>query len=353
MALFNKQIDSNIRDVDNTNSGGSWSVSSTSALNIGNPGAVTRNISLRFTGVTIPQGTTINSAKIRFIASATKTPSIAAKIEGVAEDNTGEFVTSPEDTARTRTKTSANAAWNGSISHTLDSALDTPDITSIVQEIVNRGGWASGNAMAFFLSDDGSSSGNYISVYEYNTTTPNGAKAAELIIDYGSGTTTSTSTTTTTTSTSTTVTTTTLPPLSPEYYGVKVYKQDTIESSLSPKDFFLNSKYRILPIHRQGSFKGTYIRNSGLEITIPFPTLPYRPLALVYMQRMGHDGVLDTDYHLLEWSYWGATKVGFQLCKIYKDKLYIQYVDNLVDDLAVNFSVAGYYYVFREEDPKQ
>lgn len=186
MATLNRQISQNIDDVDNTNNGGTWSSNASSALNIGNPGAVTRNISLRFLNVTIPQGATINSAKIRFVALSTKSPNVTTRIQGVDEDNTAQFDVSPDpqDTARERTKTTASVNWNGVIAETAEANLDTPDITSIVQEIVDRGGWASGNAMGFFLSDNGSSGGEYISVYEYASGT---TKTAILIVDYDSG----------------------------------------------------------------------------------------------------------------------------------------------------------------------
>lgn len=119
--------------------------------------------------------------------------------------------------------------------------------------------------------------------------------------------------------------------------------------SQSPRGFFLNSQYKLLKIHQQGAFKSTYIRNSGASITIPFPGLNYRPLVLVYCQRRKHDDTTDPTYHLLEWSYWGATKVGYQRVKVYKDKFILDYSDMIVDDFGNNFSFQGYYYVFREE----
>lgn len=181
MATFSKQIDSNIRDLDHTYDG-SWTVDQDSAWNVGNPGAVTRNIGLRFTNVTIQQGANINSAKIRFKASGTKTSTgMNIRIAGIDEDNTAEFVLSPENSARTRTKTTAYGSWTGSIPQTNGGNLDTVDITSVIQEIVDRVGWASGNAMAFFLYDNGSTSGQYISVDEYSDGSTSGAT---LIIDY-------------------------------------------------------------------------------------------------------------------------------------------------------------------------
>lgn len=180
MSTFNKQIDANIRDLDHSFFG-SWSVDEDSAWNLGFPGAGTRNIGLRFTGVTIPQGSTINSAIIRFRDDDTKTVNLVARIRGIAEDNTAEFVLSPEDSARTRTKTTAVVNWSATINQSTGSNRDTPDITSIVQELVNRVGWVSGNAMAFYLDDNGSPSGHYLSVNEYDD---NPSYSAILIVDY-------------------------------------------------------------------------------------------------------------------------------------------------------------------------
>lgn len=181
MASFSKQIDANIRDVGYFDN----SPSESSALSLGNPGAVLRHIALRFTGVTIPNGATITSAKIRFVDLNTKSATgIALLIQGVDEDNTAEFVISPENTARTRTKTTANVGWTGSFSQVKDSNRDTPDLTSIVQEIVDRAGWSSGNAMAFWLADNGSTSGQYIDFYEYASST---TKCAILLVDYNFG----------------------------------------------------------------------------------------------------------------------------------------------------------------------
>lgn len=177
MATFTKRIDANIRDV-----GDDGSPLESSATSLGNPGAVTRAISLRFTSVTIPQGASITSAKITFVSpSYAQSITLKAKIEGVDEDNTAEFVISPESTAKTRTKTTANVAWEQALSVAADTAFDTPNIGTIVQEIVDRAGWSSGNAMAFYLSDNGSSSGQYIDMEEYNSSS---SEAALLTIVY-------------------------------------------------------------------------------------------------------------------------------------------------------------------------
>ena len=182
MATFTKRIDADIRDLDHTLYEGSWSVNVSSAYNIGNPGSVTRNVGLRFTGVNIPQGSEITSAKITFLAPhfLYDDQNCNNRIIGVDEDNTAEFVASPENSARTRTHTTAYVNW-GNVDEIEDSTFDTPDLKTIVQEIVDRGGWSSGNAMAFYLYDNGSSSGNYIQAEEYSS---GSTKSALLTIEY-------------------------------------------------------------------------------------------------------------------------------------------------------------------------
>ena len=50
-----------------------------------------------------------------------------------------------------RTKTSAYVDWTPPHSTQIHELLFSPDISTIVQEIVNQGGWISGNPMAFLI----------------------------------------------------------------------------------------------------------------------------------------------------------------------------------------------------------
>jgi hypothetical protein len=300
---------------------------------------------LRFSNVTIPNGATITAATLTLRAENTDTDTVNAKVYGIDEDNTANFSADPTG----RSRTTANADWDRA-GTTANVDYTSPSLVSIVQEIVDRPGWSSGNAMGFIIDDDGSANDKLLFFKSYDGST---TLCALIDITYSTITTTSTTTTsTTTTSTSTTTTstsTTTLPPI-PELYGVKVLKPGVPSNTLIPKDFFLNSKYKMLKIHKQGSFKGNYVRFSGATVTIPFSELNYRPLVLVYTQRMGHDNVLDTNYHLLEWSYFGATKEGYQKVQIYNDRFVLTYLDQIVDDFVfTQFDFLGYYYVFREE----
>jgi hypothetical protein len=187
MSTFTKRIDSGLRGLEHEYDGSSWVVYEEGAWFLGRYDQLgfvnTQNISFRFVSVTIPAGSVITSAKITFKSDQSATPTVVLGITGVDEDNTAEFVVSPESSARTRTHTTATVAWSGSIAQTQDSDLDTPDIKTIVQEIVDRGSWASGNAMGFYLYDNGTSGNNTLRFYDYED---NVNYAALLTVTYTS-----------------------------------------------------------------------------------------------------------------------------------------------------------------------
>lgn len=108
----------------------------------------------------IPQGSTIVSAILRLTASDTVTAgTVNAIIYGHDVDTAAAFSTYADFMARPRTSASvahaAVAAW------TAGTAYDSPDISTILQEIVNRPGWQNGNAMVFFIENNLSTLGAY------------------------------------------------------------------------------------------------------------------------------------------------------------------------------------------------
>lgn len=122
----------------------------TDQITAGNEG-VEANAFFRFLNVTLPQGATVSSATITLNITAASGV-LATTLYGVDADNAAAFA-DPGNLPSAATKTTASAdpdpAGTGSKIIT---------ITDIVQEIVDRPGWASGNAMAFVADDDASSS---------------------------------------------------------------------------------------------------------------------------------------------------------------------------------------------------
>lgn len=137
----------------------SGSVNLTSSdLELTSDGGSNQWVGMRFQNITIPQGTVILSASIQFTVDETDSGSTSVQIWGHDADNSGTFTTTVNNISnRPRTTASVNwstiPAWNTVGQAGTDQ--ETPDLTSIVQEIVNRGGWASGNAMSFVISGSG------------------------------------------------------------------------------------------------------------------------------------------------------------------------------------------------------
>lgn len=121
-------------------------------LTLGESGVNSVTTGLRFTNIEIPQGKTIESAYIQFMASYTNTTASTYKIVGEAADNSAAFSDTAGDisgrTATTASVSGTAASWTAGTTY-------TADLTPIVQEIVNRTNWKSGNAMSFIITGTG------------------------------------------------------------------------------------------------------------------------------------------------------------------------------------------------------
>lgn len=121
----------------------------------------TQKIGLRFQNLGIPAGATITNAHITFRAISADSPNTNSgttnlTIKCEAADNATAFGTI-DYYLTNLTTTSAGTSWTpGSWSTGVD--YDTPDLSTTVQEIVDRPGWASGNSMVFVIKGTGSRS---------------------------------------------------------------------------------------------------------------------------------------------------------------------------------------------------
>lgn len=110
-----------------------------------------QSIGLRFNDVNVEQGVTIDSAHIQFTADETDSGTVTLLVTGVdTDDATGWSGTYAVDNAISGSGTSASTTWSPPAWTASDDSEDQQaDVTSIVQEILNRGGWSDGNSMAF------------------------------------------------------------------------------------------------------------------------------------------------------------------------------------------------------------
>jgi hypothetical protein len=139
----------------------------------------------RFQNVTIPQGTTIGSACLKLTANQNLSGTVC-RTEISAED-VDDAPTFADDKAafdsRYGNRTTAQVNWDGIGAWTTDTEYTSPDIKSVIQEIVDRAGWSSGNDIVIFWEDfdNESNEGAYRSCYSYDGSS---VKAPKLVINY-------------------------------------------------------------------------------------------------------------------------------------------------------------------------
>ncbi len=109
---------------------------------------------LRFQNICIPKGARIDSAFIRVHSHESKTPEDVAELTIYGND-VDHAETFTEDALITgRTYTEASVEWTVAEEWGLWTPHRTADISNIVQEIIDRDGWAFGNAIAFIIEGE-------------------------------------------------------------------------------------------------------------------------------------------------------------------------------------------------------
>lgn len=121
----------------------------------------TQTIGLRFRAIDIPQGETIHRADITFLAVAADPPNTNDGPSNLLI--AGEDSSDPQAYADTlhnissRTPTDATVSWSPP-PWDAGASYTTPDLSTVVQEIVNRADWSTGSDMAFIITGSGSRS---------------------------------------------------------------------------------------------------------------------------------------------------------------------------------------------------
>ena len=107
-------------------------------------------VGMRFQSVNIPQGATINSAYIEFETDETDSGATNLVIFGENNDSPNQFANN-DNNISDRTKTSASVNWTPSVWNSINELHQTPDISTIIQEIVNRANWAASNNLVLIV----------------------------------------------------------------------------------------------------------------------------------------------------------------------------------------------------------
>ncbi|GAI01014.1 unnamed protein product, partial [marine sediment metagenome] len=146
------------------------------------------NSYMRFLNIPIPPGSTIEHAHLEVCSYGSNGGRSVMAVYGIKEPNTNTFSTQADADVRPMTAAFADwicgagagefeQYWGADTWH--GAPPDGPELKDIVQEIVNQGGWASGNSMAIKL--EASDTGITRSVWSWDG---DPAKAPILVITY-------------------------------------------------------------------------------------------------------------------------------------------------------------------------
>lgn len=117
-----------------------------------------QTVGLRFNNIAVPLQATIVSAYVQFKVDEPKTVATALLIRGQAADNATTFQKKTSGDISGRPRTGASASWNPPGWSTVGAAgtdQRTPDIANVIQEIIDRPGWSSGNSLVLILTGSG------------------------------------------------------------------------------------------------------------------------------------------------------------------------------------------------------
>lgn len=148
----------------------------------------------RFNGLTISNGDTIDTAYLTFKSSGNySSTTVNTVIIGEDVDNASQISDTADYQARRGTVvggannnyiTTAVVSWNNIGSWTTGTEYSSPEIKSVIQEIIDREGWVSNNALNIFWDDHGANGTQSDGVWRKADSIDVGSSGAKLHIEY-------------------------------------------------------------------------------------------------------------------------------------------------------------------------
>lgn len=138
-----------------------------------NSGAVTTNsttidtrdthgantMGLRFQGLNIPQGAKVVDAYVRLVAATDLNDSTSVKVYGEDSAYSTVFNANFDHDVSLRVPTQASVAWNNIEPSTTGAGIKSPNLASIIEEIIAKPGWLEGNPLTLVVEGDSTSTG--------------------------------------------------------------------------------------------------------------------------------------------------------------------------------------------------
>jgi type IV pilus assembly protein PilY1 len=142
--------------------------------------ATTDWLGFRFQNILIPPGSTVTDVLLQVVPATTGDDEPEHTFFGVDEDNCAQWTTDASNISG-RSRTTASVLWDSAnLGATGTSRHSTPSLHTIVQEIIDRPGWASGNAIGLMCQGSATATRDLrVCAYETSPST-----AAHLQITY-------------------------------------------------------------------------------------------------------------------------------------------------------------------------
>ncbi|OGM26169.1 hypothetical protein A2627_03970 [Candidatus Woesebacteria bacterium RIFCSPHIGHO2_01_FULL_39_28] len=136
-------------------------------------------VGIRFAGLNIPQGAIITDAYIEFEADEATSRSTSVDIYAENSDNSLVFTTQSGNLSA-RPKTLTKVSWSNIPAWDTTGVKKTsPNLVSVIQQVVNRSGWKSGNALTMLITGSGKRTAR-----SYDGLTAGPAGAPRLVVTF-------------------------------------------------------------------------------------------------------------------------------------------------------------------------
>ncbi len=116
-----------------------------------------QTVGMRFQSLGIPAGSVIHAAYVQFQVDETNSSTTSLTIRGEATDDAASFSAAPQDIS-SRPTTAAAVSWSPPGWNTVGEAgpnQQTPGLSAVIQEVVDRTGWTSSSSLALIVSGTG------------------------------------------------------------------------------------------------------------------------------------------------------------------------------------------------------
>ncbi|MFN8446528.1 MAG: PA14 domain-containing protein [Caldilineaceae bacterium] len=151
-----RQVSQSSDDAEEVLQSGSMNIAGSDLELVNDPnGSFDQWVGVRFTNIDIPPGATILSATLEFSVDESGSDPTSVTIYGEATDNAATFTVDLGNISQ-RPRTTSAIQW-GEIEpwSTIGASVQTPDLSIVLQEIVDRPGWQANNALALIISGSG------------------------------------------------------------------------------------------------------------------------------------------------------------------------------------------------------